>query len=205
MLQFLNDVFIKMGFDGFILDMIVSAIFSLGLVLSVILIGHLIERLEQYQLRILANGIGSKIAYFVCNRVTFVGTIVHELSHALFVVLTGAILRKVRLFEISADGTLGHVEFSLTGPKWKQCCQLSLVSCAPVFVGILLEYILLRVVFLYNFGFVRELLLWYFIISILDHMSMSHVDIKNYLKGMIIVYPMIFVFVMCFQYFVISH
>lgn len=203
MITFWNDIFTKVGLSGVCLDLAVSATLSFILVILVILIGHLIDKLEQCQLRILSDTVGAKIAYFICNRLTFIGTIIHELSHALFVILTGAILRKVCLLQISSDGTLGHVEFALYGPKWKQCCQLSIISCAPVFVGLLLEYILIRTVLFHELGFGVELFLWYLIISILDHMSMSNVDIKNYLKGMIIVYPMIFIFTLFFQYFFI--
>ena len=200
-MTYLNEFFSGLGLYGWKLDITISAVYALILISSVLIIGFLINKLEQVQLKILTDTTGHKIAYFICNRLTFVGTIIHELSHALFVVLTGAMLTKVRLLEVSSDGTLGRVEFRLCGPKWKQCCQMSIVSCAPVFVGLLLEYVLIRMVFMHKLGFGIELLLWYFIISILDHMSMSNVDIKNYLKGMVVVYPMITIFVLFVQYF----
>ena len=203
-MSYLNDLCSSWGLMGWKLDLVVSLLYGFFIVTAAIVIGHLINKLEQFQLQLLKETTGSKIAYFICNRVTFIGTVIHELSHALMVVATGAKLRKVKLFEISSDGTLGHVEFSLSGKKWKQMCQLSLISCAPVFTGVLLEYIFIKMVIIYHLGFWSELLLWYLIISILDHMSMSDVDIKNYLKGMIVVYPMLVTFIMFVQYFFVN-
>lgn len=203
-MSFLNNLCSSWGLIGWKLDLVVSLLYGFFVVTIAIVIGYLINKLERYQLQLLQGTIGSKIAYFLCNRFTFVGTIIHELSHAFLVVVTGAKLRKIKLFEVSADGTLGHVEFALSGPKWKKMCQLSLISCAPVFIGACLEYVLIKVVFFYNLGFWSELILWYFIISIFDHMSMSDVDIKNYLRGMVIVYPMLVIFIMFVQYFFIN-
>lgn len=204
MITYLNNL-LSDCLSGWKLDIVISLIYTIILLSALIVIGYLINKLEQVQLKILAKTTGSKIAYFMCNRFTFVGTVIHELSHALFVFLTGGKLIKVKLLEVSKDGTLGHVEFALCGPKWKQKCQLSIISCAPVFMGLLLEYILIKLVIGYSLGVWIEILLWYFIISILDHMSMSDVDIKNYLKGMIVVFPMMFVFVLFVQYFFVVH
>lgn len=203
-MRFLNNLFSNF-LSGWKLDVVISFIYTFILLSIFLLIGYLINKLEQLQLNILAKTTGSKIAYFLCNRATFVGTVIHELSHAAFVILTGGRLIKVKLLEVSNNGTLGHVDFALCGPKWKQKCQLSIISCAPVFVGLFLNYILIKLVFFYSLGFWIELMLWYFIISILDHMSMSNVDIKNYLKGMIVVFPMTFCFVLFVQYFFIVH
>ena len=200
-MTYIADIISKTGLKGWLLDLTTSAVYVLLLELSVLIIGWVVNKIEQFQLRMLSNTTSNKIACFICNRVTFIGTVIHELSHALFVILTGAKLIKVKIFEISKDGTLGHVEFALQGKKWKQFFQLSLISCAPVFMGILIEYLLIKIVLTYSLGLWIEILLWYVIISVFDHMSMSNVDIKNYLHGMIVVYPVLTVLIMFVYYF----
>ncbi|MBO5435598.1 hypothetical protein J6A31_07380 [bacterium] len=192
------------GLTGFSLDVLVSFITTVVITLSVIIIGALINKLEQWQLRLMSDKVGMKIASFMCNRFTFVGTVIHELSHALFVMLTGGKILKIKCFEMFTHGRLGYVNFATCGPKWKQLVQMSLVSCAPVLMGIILEVVLLKVVFTYELQLWIQILLWYLVISIFDHMSMSTVDIKNYCKGLVLVFPMMMGLILFVKYFLMT-
>lgn len=192
---------LDLGISNLAKDLIVSGIITFIITASVLVIGALVNKLEQWQMQMIARKSGPKMAHFICNRLTFPGTIIHELSHALFVILTGAHLIKVKCFEVFKKGQLGHVEFGLVGGQCKQRMQMALISCAPVLIGLLLEYVIIRVNLTKDFEWYIHVLLWYLAISIADHMSMSSVDIKNYLRGLIFVFPMIMIVAIIIKYF----
>ena len=199
------DIIIKcvepLQLSGIKLDLLVSFIMTCVIVLFVIVVGRVIDIIETFLMDRLSILLSPKWASFIMNRLTFVGTILHELAHAIVVWLTGAKVIKIRLFELAANGRLGHVEFALRGPKWKQLLQLSLGSCAPVLFGLLEEYILIRIVLFHELDLKIQILLWYFIISIFVHMSMSKEDLKHYIHGLLVVIPIIMLLCMAFQYF----
>ena len=205
MFSFFDDLLSGLGLSELATDAIVCLIVTTIICVSVIIIGYLVNKVEQWQLHLMSDKVGSKIASFICNRVTFPGTIIHELSHALFALLTGAKVLEVKCFEMFAHGRLGHVKFAMVGTKLKRMVQLSFVSCAPVIVGLILEYILIKVIFTYELSLGIQIFLWYMMVSIADHMSMSSVDIKNYLKGLILVFPMIMVVMLAVKYFMTAH
>lgn len=204
MFAVLNDLVLRMGLPTIMTDIIVSFLAALILAVSVVIIGEMVNRLEQYQMRIIARSTGVRIASFVCNRLTFPGIIIHELSHALFVILTGARLIRVCCFEIFKGDRLGHVDFALDGSLFKQRAQLSLISCAPVLTGLLIENILIKVNLTYNFEWYIHLLLWYLIISVADHMSMSKVDVQNYKRGMVVVFPIMMILMIIVKYLLMT-
>lgn len=189
-----------MGLNGFCLDIIVSFLFTIIVLSVVLIIGRLIDMISSFLLGFLSRVFTPSIANIVINRLTFPGTILHELSHAFAIWLTGGKIVKIKLFEFGTPH-LGHVEFCIRGSKFKQALQLSLGSCAPVLFGLLYEYILIRIVFLYPLSVLSRCLLWYLIISILVHMSMSKSDLKNYFFGLISVFPTVMLLVLALQYF----
>ena len=80
---------------------------------------------------------------FVFQALLAPGTIVHELSHALLVVLTGAKLQKVTLFSPDAQkGTLGSVAYQVPADRWAVVRGAAIgmapyLGCGGLFIGIL--------------------------------------------------------------------
>ena len=173
---------------------ILALITTILIITSVIIIGVLIEKLEQIEMKILSKFFGIKLTNFICNRLTFIGVIVHEYSHALFATLAGAKVTEIKCFEFNNYGRLGHVTYTLQGNRVQQALQYSLCSCAPVVTGLTLESILLKIMFTTpNLPTWSLVLIWYLFISVLNHMSMSSSDIKNYCKGLWIIAPVTFI------------
>lgn len=184
----------------FQLDMIASAILCLILYLSVLIVGFLVNKFEYGMMQLLARKMGGVKATMLCNRVTFPGVILHELSHALLVIMTGAKVTKMILFNPFDNKTLGSVEFKTRGGWLKTRIQLALSSCAPVIIGAIIIYFLIKITFIPGMILIFRIIFWYLIISIICHMSMSKPDIKNYLKGLIALLPMTFVLVLLIKY-----
>lgn len=157
-----------------------NLLISIAITLSVIVIGIIVNELEKLQIRLFSKLFGNKIAYFICNYLTFPGIIIHEISHALFASMSGAKVTKVKLISFKGDGQLGCVQYITRGNKVIQSLQKSWSSAAPTIVGVLLELFLLHI--LRNKGALSWIII-YFMVSISDHMSMSRQDVKNYLSG----------------------
>lgn len=186
---------------GFFARLFVSFILSICALFLVILIGFLVNKLEQAQMKVLSKFFKPKTVFILCNYLTFFGVCVHELSHALAAWASGASVHKIQLFKIDDSNQLGCVKFSTRGSKFKQHVQLALVSCAPVVTGVLSVYILIQSIFFKSFPLWMDIIFWYFLISIIDHMSMSSVDIKNYLRGVLYIFPATLVIFWFFVYF----
>lgn len=177
-------------------NVIFTLINTLILVMAIPLIGIAIDYLNKIILSFITNIFGIRIAYIFANRVTFIGTVHHELAHALFALITGAKIIKINLFKVQ-DDTLGSVKFITRGNTLLKSIQLTMSSIAPVILGIISEYLLItKVVSNIN----NTILLWiiyYIIISILLHMTMSTQDIKNALKGLpvctVIIYIILYI------------
>lgn len=161
---------------------ILCGIYTIMILLSVIIIGAVFDIIEVYQIRILRKLFGGKVASFICNRLTFPGIVVHELSHAVFASMLGASVTKIKLISLRNDGRLGYVEYITRGRKMMQGLQHAWSSCAPTIVGMILEYALFSM-FHVAASLPQKLIIIYFIISIADHMSMSKQDIMNYIRG----------------------
>ena len=123
-----------------------------------------------------------KLYMFFANRVTFVGVMWHELSHALFAFITGAKVENIQFYHKEGD-RLGCVSYRPRGPWPLRCIQHSLSSCAPVIMG------LIALSGIYAASTVFQLPVWaiviavYLFISIMVHMDMSPQDLKQYVKG----------------------
>ena len=202
MIAFIMSVYEGFGISQpFLLHIITSATFTFALVFTVVLIGRVIDVFELGCMRMLTRVCNQKLAIFVCDRLTFPGVIIHELSHALFIWAAGGKITKIRFLTLGLDGRLGYVDFQPKGTRLQRSCQLSFGSCAPVLVGILLETLFMYVIFHVQMPIWGYLCLWYLAISVLNHMSMSVADMKNYLKGLVVIFPIIMVVVMARIYF----
>lgn len=196
---YLTGVLVRNGLFGIRLDVAASVVLSLTMMLFALVIGWLIGALDRWLMRMTARATGTSAASFILNRVMFIGTVFHELSHAFAAFLTGANVKKICCFTLFSKTQLGYVEFQTVGGRLKQSLQLSMVSCAPVlfaFVTVPLFYQLavdssswgLRVLF----GWIS--------LSILCHASMSKVDIKLYLRGAVFVLPLLSMMVFIARY-----
>ena len=90
---------------------------------------------------------------------------------------------KINLFKVQ-DDTLGSVKFITRGNTLLKSIQLTMTSIAPVILGIISEYLLITKVVSNINSIVLLWIIYYVIISILLHMTMSTQDIKNALKGL---------------------
>ena len=173
---------------------ITSVIISIISISFVIIIGAIINKLEQLEMTILSHHFGIKFANICCNYFTFPGVIIHELAHALFASLSGAKIIEIKCFEFGKNGRLGHVAYRLRGNPIQHALQHSLCACAPVVTGLLIEGgIIYTLCSQKDMVWYLKTFLVYIFISVFNHMSMSKEDIKNYLRGMWCILPLIFI------------
>lgn len=117
-----------MDFGNLLLNFLIQMVFTLGLIF---LFGKLIA---------LCNGafyrnFGSS-ARAVCYATGFIGTPVHEGSHALMCIIFGHKITDIKLFQLnSSDGTLGYVYHSYNPRNWWQKIGCLFIGIAPVLVG----------------------------------------------------------------------
>lgn len=189
------------GLEGIKLHMAVAAVFAVILQLSVVIVGFLVNKLEMAEYRLLRRFKGHDFAIVFCNYVTFPGVILHELSHALLVKLTGGQVTKMRIFWPDKTGRLGYVNFTTKGSFFKRRLQLICASCAPVLMGYLYLYILYHVLQVFDLKWYVVTIIIYFMISIFNHMSMSNQDLENYIKGSIFLFPVLTVILFLMIYF----
>ena len=188
---FTNLVAQYVGLDGLRLHIAVAAIFAFILQVSVIIVGFLINKLEIVEYRVLARLKGHEFAIRFCNYFTFPGVMLHELSHAFILKLTGARITKICLFKFTKSNQLGYVNFMTRGSFFKREVQVVWSSCAPVMMGYLYLYFLYWVLRTFSISWYGIVLIGYLMISIFNHMSMSNQDLKNYIKGSIFLFPVL--------------
>lgn len=132
--------------------------------------------------KIIARLLSGTVEYYFSNYVLFFGVVVHELSHALFALITGAKITEIALFK-PENGSLGHVEFQARGNAFLRALQLSVSACAPVVVGSVILFTLIFKVFPVLSTTIQWILTIYALVSVLFHMNMSKADLNCYFKG----------------------
>lgn len=157
---------------------------SLETILFVMAAGYLMECADRLLIWALAAAMGRRSAALFVNYLTFPGVILHECSHALLAVLTGARVTHIRFF--APDGnSLGSVTMSPRGNFLTKSLQYGMSAIAPAFCSLLWLYLLRR--FLYPAAQTQiwvMVLFVYLCVSILLHASLSGADIKAGLKGL---------------------
>ena len=169
-----------------------SAIITIGFYSIIPVIGFLLNQLELLEFKILSMFFGNGFASFFCDRITFIGTVLHELSHALFATLTGAKVTKISIMDFFQGGQLGHVEFVTRGNLIIRSIQLVFASCAPVLVGVFALIMIFPLIKAKDVPMPIRILAIYAFISILNHTSMSGQDLALYMKGIFLVLPLTF-------------
>lgn len=182
------------GFEG---TAAVSGIILVAIILSLVIVGLLLNLIERLEFTFFCYFFGYKAAFYIVNYATLAGTILHELSHALFAFITGAKITEISFFDRDKE-SLGHIAYQPKGPFFLQAVQHSLTACSPVIVGIA-SFVFVSYIFLTTTcGVWAQTLLIYLGISIINHSSMSTADLKLYFKGIwaiaIPLYAIIFVF-----------
>lgn len=170
----------------------ISAILTVAAILAPVVVGLLLFALERLQVAVLKE-INYDFAYFFVNFLTFPGTFVHEMAHLCFAVITGAEVHEICMFE-NEDGRLGHISYSVRGPWFMRAVQHSLTAVAPTIVGLVLGVVLLRVIFAGGLSLWASIGLWYLVISLVDHSTMSDVDLEHYFQGVWIFIVPLFAF-----------
>lgn len=149
---------------------------------AIFVVGLLVEWFGNLLTLILSYLFGKKAAFFIRNRLTFIGTVHHELAHALFATVSGAKVTKIELFHVRGD-QLGCVEFYPRGNAVIRAIQMTLASIAPVLCGALSLSVILWIFITFSLEIWQIVILGYLFISIFFHMNMSTQDVKNAWKG----------------------
>lgn len=159
----------------------VCAIITFLILLSPVICGFLLHLFVNLQMKILSR-VNDRFAYAFVNYVTFPGTIFHETSHLLLALVTGAKVLEVKFLKSDGD-ELGYVLFRNRGPRILAFVQDALISCAPTVLGVVGSATLLEVIFHGGYEWWQYALLWYALVSLLDHSSMSVPDLKLFFRG----------------------
>ena len=181
-IMYCSKIPIREPWNKFLMAFVMTVVLSL----LVIIIGFIIQQVKNFFFNLFSNHVGDTFAKIICFRLTFPGTVIHEFSHALFGFLTGAKINKIQCFSLKKD-TLGYVEYTAQGSAVHRMLQHSFASCAPVIMGLICCPLFVSLAIGVT-GLGLKILFWYLAVSVLLHMNMSSVDIKNYFKG----YPVVF-------------
>lgn len=174
--------------------MMQALINTIIIILMIPLIGIIINWITDNIIRFIYRHFGRLVTLFIANYLTFIGTVHHELAHAIFAFCTGAKIIKIDLF-YPAGHTLGKVIFKPRGNVITKSIQLTMSAIAPVILGCITEYFLISYITANSLSGIASFVIYYLIISILLHMTMSKQDIENALKGLPICTIIIYVIV----------
>ena len=174
---------------------ILIAIYNTAIVMFLILaVGLLIGGLKLLLTKLLVNVFGANFADFFLNKFTFIGVVHHELSHALFAILTGAKVVEIHLFKIEED-SLGKMVYISRGIFLTRCIQDFLTAIAPTVCGGISIFCM---IYFIPFNAVWQYIVFGFLIlCIFIHMEMSIQDIKVGAKGI----PILLIIIFCVFYF----
>lgn len=192
----------KIGKESIIMDTMVMhelvgyLVTALVLIAVIPVFGMVMEKIIEILYRLCSEIIGQRLTFFIFNRLTFIGVMHHELSHALLAAITGAKITHISLFKPEGR-RLGQVEYIPRGMFIFQAVQRTMSAMAPVFCGAITSGAVYFVVKKYAV----EMTWWqlaiaiYLLVSIILHMTMSREDLQVMWKGMPVVYLVILVII----------
>lgn len=177
---------------------IVALYNTIIIIVSVIIIGKIIDFISMTLLKITSKRIGVKATLIFANYITFIGTVHHEIAHAIFAFITGAKVTSITLFK-PKDGTLGCVKYIPRGNSVIVSIQNTMSAIAPVILGFTSEYLLYL-----SLGYATDIwlkiLIIYTMISIFIHMNLSNQDIKMAMKGLPICSMLLYIIVLLLKF-----
>ena len=177
----------------------VSAVLTVIVLLTPVIAGLILFGLERLQVELIGS-LNRDFAYFFVNFVTFPGTFVHEIAHMILAVVTGAEVNEICMFENDGE-RLGHISYRTRGPWFMVAVQHSLIAVAPTIAGFTLGYVLLGYIFARGHSIWENIGLWYLVLSLIDHSTMSDSDLEHYFQGVWIFILPLFLLFFCFGYF----
>lgn len=190
----MNDLLTQVREQPLLLPILIPTAAAASVIIIGMLIGAVRNLITKFIFRLTGN---KKLTLLIMNYVTFPGTVIHELSHALFATMTGAKVTEISFFP--KGDTLGHVNYITNGGILAKRIQLSLTSCAPVITGLIIQ---IPVIWAAEKGYFDRPLIMavviYTDISIITHADMSRTDLSNYIRGLKILLPAAWLFAIMF-------
>lgn len=174
--------------DGVFHDFYLAGALCACFVFGVLLTGAAVHKLVNLEIDFLSKCFPHKAVCLFVNRITFIGTILHEYAHAAAASLFGAKVHKIKCFTFE-DGVLGYVKFSTRGGFFRRSMQLGFSSCAPVFIGMI---VCEAALFFQTSVWWQRILCFYAFISTLQHMGMSRQDRCNFYRSLPVMLPFLF-------------
>lgn len=111
---------------------------------SIIIFGLLLYIFSSLTRRVYANTVGAKAEIYITG---FIGTPIHELSHALFCIIFNHKINEIKLFSPKANnGSLGYVVHSYDKRNWYAQAGNFFIGVAPIVMGSLIIYFLLSII-----------------------------------------------------------
>ena len=105
---------------------------------SIIMFGFILYVLSSLTRRIFAKTLGSKTEVYLTG---WIGTPIHELSHALFCLIFRHKINDIKLFNTKSD-TIGYVLHSYDSRSWYQQIGNFFIGVGPIIIGTLIVYLL---------------------------------------------------------------
>lgn len=185
------------GLGDSILELaLVSLVLTMAAVFSWVVIGFFMSWAERFELYLLRRWFGYSFSKLFHNILTFPGVVMHECAHAAFALLTGSRVTEICVFETGAY--IGHISHYTRGPAAWQAVQMVVISCAPTVVGVVLGYFMLISILSGSNPLWLDILFLYFEVCILNHISMSDVDLQYYISNIWVFILPFFLFFMAF-------
>ncbi len=143
--------------------------------------------------------LGARAAIFVGYYLTIIGTLHHELAHALGYLLTGGRVHRISILpKAQPDGSirLGYVIGSTRGPWLLRAIQDTVSATAPLSFGFLTVYLLTGFAIPRASGAGMTAFLYYVVVSVALHMELSKEDLKILARGLFPVLLLLYAAVM---------
>ncbi|MDR2732255.1 MAG: hypothetical protein LBB36_03455 [Fibromonadaceae bacterium] len=178
------------------------------------LIGFALYFISRQRDRAFASSIGSKAELFLTG---WIGTPVHEMSHAIFCVIFRHKITEAKFFSPQEDGTLGYVKHEYNPKSSYQKIGNFFIGIAPMLFGTVVIYAMLGLLLpeylpeelnggiaatgweifrnffnSYNFGNLRFWVFIYLSLGVASRMSISIQDFKGATSGFLTLLCLIF-------------